>query len=57
MFAPSNNNNNNEKKQQSPEPLTKNQLIQALDYLIANDDEFMMKIHDAYLKSFKAMSS
>ena len=58
MFAPSNNNvinNNNiaDKKPPTAEPLTKNQLLQALNYLIANDDEFMMKIHQAYIKSFK----
>lgn len=39
------------------EPLTKNQLLQALNYLIANDDEFMLKVHQAYVKSFKGLSS
>lgn len=53
----SNANNNNinikggDKKQ--PEPLTKNQMIQALKYLIENDDDFTKKVHDAYLKSLK----
>lgn len=47
-----------EKKQQvSAEPLTKNQLLQALNYLIENDEEFMLKIHQAYIKSFKGLSS
>jgi mRNA-decapping enzyme C-terminus len=39
------------------EPLTKNQLLQAMNYLIENDDEFMLKIHQAYIKSFKSLSS
>lgn len=55
MFAPSN--NNNEKKSPMAEPLTKNQMLQALTYLIANDDEFMMKIHQAYIQSFNSLSS
>jgi hypothetical protein len=38
-----------------PEPLTKNQLIQALNYLIENDEEFMKKLHEAYLKSFNGI--
>lgn len=47
-----------EKKQPvAAEPLTKNQLLQALNYLIENDDEFMLKIHQAYIKSFKGLSS
>jgi len=56
MFAPSSN-NNSEKKVTAPEPLTKNQLVQALNYLIENDEEFMRKIHEAYIKSFKNMAS
>jgi hypothetical protein len=50
-----NNNNINIKsdKKQQPEPLTKNQMIQALKYLIENDDDFTKKVHDAYLKSLK----
>lgn len=55
MFAPSN--NNNEKKPTIAEPLTRNQLLQALNYLIENDDEFMKKVHEAYIKSFKGLSS
>ena len=60
MLVQSNNNNNTnnnninimgDKKQ--PEPLTKNQMIQALKYLIENDDDFTKKVHDAYLKSLK----
>lgn len=52
-----NGNNNDEKiKQQQldPEPLTQNQLMVALKYLINNDDEFAKKVHDAYLKSMKS---
>jgi hypothetical protein len=57
MFAPSSNNNNNENKKPSlAEPLTKNQLVQALNYLIENDDDFMRKVHEAYIKSFKSKS-
>lgn len=33
------------------EPLTKNQLLQAFEYLLKNDPEFMVKIHEAYVKS------
>ena len=60
MLVQSNNNNNTnnnninikgDKKQ--PEPLKKNQMIQALKYLIDNDDDFTKKVHDAYLKSLK----
>lgn len=54
MFAPS---NINEKKLAVAEPLTKNQLLQALNYLIQNDEEFMLKVHEAYIKSFQAMAS
>jgi mRNA-decapping enzyme C-terminus len=35
-----------------PEPLTQNQLIQAMNYLIKNDPDFTKKLHEAYLKSF-----
>jgi mRNA-decapping enzyme 1B len=35
-----------------PEPLTQNQLIQALNYMMETDDEFIRKIHEAYVKSF-----
>ncbi|KAK6620365.1 hypothetical protein RUM43_014182 [Polyplax serrata] len=34
-----------------PELLTKNQLLQALNYLLKNDPEFVTKIHEAYVKS------
>lgn len=33
------------------EPLTKNQLLQAFEYLLKNDSDFMVKIHEAYVKS------
>lgn len=33
------------------EPLTKNQLLQAFEYLLKNDADFMVKIHEAYVKS------
>ncbi|GLG99515.1 Uncharacterized protein GBIM_05968 [Gryllus bimaculatus] len=35
-----------------PEPLTKKQLLQAFNYLIKNDADFMTKLHEAYVKSF-----
>lgn len=54
MFTPS---SNTERKASVPEPLTKNQLLQALNYLIENDDEFMRKVHEAYIKSFKSLAS
>lgn len=54
MFAPS---NTNEKKISPVEPLTKNQLLQALNYLFQNDNEFMVKVHEAYIKSFKKSAS
>ena len=34
-----------------PEPLTRNQLLQALNYLLKHDADFMTKIHEAYVKS------
>lgn len=55
MFAPS---STSEKKVPvTAEPLTKNQLLQALSYLIQNDDDFTMKIHEAYIKSFKKLAA
>lgn len=33
------------------EPLTKNQLLQAFEYLLKNDPDFMVKIHEGYVKS------
>lgn len=40
-----------------PEPLTKNQLLQAVSYLLKNDEEFLNKFHEAYLKSFSELVS
>jgi len=40
-----------------PEPLTKKQLMQAINYLLKNDPEFMNKLHEAYLKSFAELVS
>lgn len=40
-----------------PEPLTHNQLIQALNYLLENDPDFIRKIHEAYIKSFNKIVS
>jgi mRNA-decapping enzyme 1B len=45
----------NNNHHQIPEPLTQNQLIQAIDYLIRNDPDFIKKLHEAYLKSFTEM--
>uniref|UniRef100_A0A1A9UJ05 mRNA-decapping enzyme C-terminal domain-containing protein n=1 Tax=Glossina austeni TaxID=7395 RepID=A0A1A9UJ05_GLOAU len=33
------------------EPLNKYQFVQAFNYLIQNDEEFVQKLHDAYLKT------
>lgn len=38
--------------QQSPEPLTRNQLLQAFNYLLKHDADFVNKLHEAYVKSF-----
>lgn len=72
MFKSTNNNSNNtnnnnntninkDKKpsqplSSKPEPLTKHQLLQALNYLIEHDDDFNVKLHDAYIKSFNNMA-
>jgi len=40
-----------EQKTNRLEPLTKNQLLQAFEYLLKNDPDFMVKIHEAYVKS------
>lgn len=40
-----------------PEPLTRNQLHQAFNYLLKNDPEFVNKLHEAYVKSFSEMIS
>ncbi|XP_003704239.1 decapping mRNA 1 [Megachile rotundata] len=34
------------------EPLTRNQLLQAFNYLLRSDPEFINKLHEAYVKSF-----
>lgn len=39
------------------EPLTKKQMIQAFQYLLKNDPEFMTKLHEAYVKSFTEIIS
>lgn len=36
----------------TPEPLTRNQLLQAFNYLLKNDTDFVNKLHEAYVKSF-----
>ncbi|XP_069683717.1 mRNA-decapping enzyme 1B [Periplaneta americana] len=38
-----------------PEPLTRNQLLQAFNYLVKNDPDFVNKLHEAYVKSFSEM--
>lgn len=40
-----------------PEPLTQNQLLQALNYMLETDPEFISKIHEAYVKSFNKIVS
>lgn len=37
------------------EPLTKNQMLQALNYLLRTDSDFVIKLHEAYVKSFTEM--
>lgn len=37
------------------EPLTKNQMLQALNYLLRTDSDFVVKLHEAYVKSFTEM--
>ncbi|XP_058800625.1 mRNA-decapping enzyme 1B [Phymastichus coffea] len=39
------------------EPLTRNQLLQAFNYLLRTDPEFMNKLHEAYVKSFSEILS
>ena len=39
------------------EPLTRNQLLQAFDYLLRSDPEFINKLHEAYVKSFSEVLS
>lgn len=38
--------------QPPPEPLTRNQLLQAFNYLLKHDADFVNKLHEAYVKSF-----
>lgn len=38
--------------QMKAEPLTKKQLLQAFNYLLKNDSDFVNKLHEAYVKSF-----
>ncbi|XP_004925168.1 mRNA-decapping enzyme 1B isoform X3 [Bombyx mandarina] len=38
--------------QPSPQPLTRNQLLQAFNYLLKHDADFVNKLHEAYVKSF-----
>uniref|UniRef100_A0A2M4AE71 Putative mrna decapping enzyme 1 n=1 Tax=Anopheles triannulatus TaxID=58253 RepID=A0A2M4AE71_9DIPT len=55
----SNNNNNNNNSSSTAggtvEPLTQNQLIQAVSYLIKHDPDFVRKLHEAYVRSFAEM--
>lgn len=39
-----------------PEPLTQNQLMQALNYMFETDPDFIRKVHEAYIKSFNKIS-
>lgn len=39
-----------------PDPLTQNQLLQAINYLLETDSDFMRKLHEAYLKSYRNVS-
>ena len=52
MFQASNAEEKMQQQQFRPEPLTHNQLIQALNYLLENDADFIRKVHEAYIKSF-----
>uniref|UniRef100_A0A1B6I4A3 mRNA-decapping enzyme C-terminal domain-containing protein n=1 Tax=Homalodisca liturata TaxID=320908 RepID=A0A1B6I4A3_9HEMI len=47
-----NSNPGNNSYQFRPEPLTKNQLLQAVNHLLKHDPEFINKLHEAYVKSF-----
>lgn len=55
MFSASSPSDNSTRPQ--IEPLTKNQLLQAFNYLVKNDPEFMIKMHEAYVKSFNEILS
>uniref|UniRef100_A0A182PFS2 mRNA-decapping enzyme C-terminal domain-containing protein n=1 Tax=Anopheles epiroticus TaxID=199890 RepID=A0A182PFS2_9DIPT len=50
-------NNNSGGSTVGVEPLTQNQLIQAVSYLIKHDPDFVRKLHEAYVKSFTEMIS
>ncbi|XP_075169511.1 decapping mRNA 1 [Haematobia irritans] len=41
-------------QQEQKEPLNKYQFVQAFNYLIQNDDDFVEKLHEAYLTKFGA---
>ncbi|KRT78974.1 hypothetical protein AMK59_8034 [Oryctes borbonicus] len=43
--------NASDNKLQNIEPLTRNQMLQALTYLIKHDADFVTKLHEAYVKS------
>nr|XP_022916001.1 mRNA-decapping enzyme 1B [Onthophagus taurus] len=45
----------NAKVVKAVEPLTRNQMLQALTYLIKNDSDFVTKLHEAYVKSLTEM--
>lgn len=40
-----------------PEPLTRNQFIQAFTHMLRNDPDFVTKLHEAYVKSFSELVS
>lgn len=40
-----------------PEPLTQSQLMQALNYLMETDPDFIRNVHEAYIKSFNKIVS
>lgn len=42
--------------QQQPKPLTKSQLIEAVQFLMETDEEFVTKVHDAYLKTVSSQN-
>lgn len=61
MFASSSNKQDKvdnlllDNKTKNVEPLTKNQMIQALSYMLKTDSEFVTKLHEAYVKSLAEM--
>lgn len=60
MFASSSKDKNelpstSEVKYNNVEPLTKNQMLQALMYLLKHDGDFVQKLHEAYVKSLTEM--